>query len=91
MCYGHTLGDGNGFSFLRCSAIQLPSSSPDIEKVKASIVALDEKRKTLTAKLRELEKELETYQKDEIVELIQNSGMQLSEIKELFSGKAEEK
>jgi len=63
----------------------------DIEKVKASIVALDEKRKTLTAKLRELEKELETYQKDEIVELIQNSGMQLSEIKELFSGKAEEK
>ena len=63
----------------------------DIEKVKASIVALDEKRKTLTAKLRELEKELETYQKDEIVELMQNSGMQLSEIKELFSGKAEEK
>lgn len=63
----------------------------DIEKVKASIVALDEKRKTLTAKLRELEKELEIYQKDEIVELIQNSGMQLSEIKELFSGKAEEK
>lgn len=63
----------------------------DIEKVKASIAALDEKRKILTAKLRELEKELEIYQKDEIVELIQNSGMQLSEIKELFSGKAEEK
>jgi len=61
----------------------------DIEKVKQSIKALEEKRKALNTKLQELEKQLDNYQKDEIVELIQNSGMQLSEIKELFAGKTE--
>lgn len=63
----------------------------DIEKVKQSIAAMDEKKKGLTAKLHELEKELDNYQKDKIVELIQNSGMPLNEIKDLFSEKTENK